>query len=114
MLGSTQLCEVFQSECARIRPAVDQYVLTVDEARMLTAQKRAGLTEFFRMAKAIGRGAGTASLRQFVHAFACFFSGGLQNTFQTVGVKRAGQQVVDGDIVFGNAWVARQAGDKAT
>ena len=58
---------------------------------MLAAQKSTGLPEFFGLAKAMGRGTGAARLRQFVHAFARFFCGGLQNTFQTVGVKRTGQ-----------------------
>ena len=81
-----------------VRPPVNQDVLPGDEAGLLAAQKRAGLTKLIGVAKALRGGQFFAGLHQRVHTLACFLGQALEGDAQAVGVKRTGQEVVDGDV----------------
>ncbi len=95
----------------RISPAIDQDVLPDDVAGMLAAQERADRAELLRRAEAA---AGLRRLRfreRRVERHAARACIGLGQLDQAVGLVRAGQQVVDRDVVFRD--LARQAGDEA-
>ena len=89
---------------AGVCATVNQNVLTSDETRMLAAQKRAGLAKFIGVAKTLGRSEFFAGFGQGFDALTGFAGRTCQGGFQTVGVKRPRQEVVDGDVV------ARQSG----
>ena len=73
--------------------------MTGDKASMLAAQESAGLTKFIRVAKALCRRHFFAGLRQGFYALTGFGSRTRQGGFQSVGVKRPRQEVVDGDVI---------------
>src|SRR3954465_5088511 len=84
---------------ARKRAAVEQDVLAGDETGLCSAQERAGVAELFRAANPPGRIEFCALGQHFVDGAAALLRLHLDDrTAQPVGVERAGQQSVDGDI----------------
>ena len=79
--------------------SINQDVLTGDETRMLAAQKRAGLAKLIGVTKALGRCHFFAGFSQGFDALTGFGSRPCQGGFQSVGVKRPRQEVVDGDVI---------------
>ena len=78
---------------------VNQDVLTSNEAGVLAAQKRAGLTKLIGVTKALRRREFFSRFGQGFDALTCFRGSPCQRGFQAVSVKSAWQQVVDGDVV---------------
>ena len=96
----------------RVSATVNQDVLTSNESGVLAAQKRAGLAELIGVTKALGGRKFFTRFSQGFDALTGFGSRPRQGVFQAVGVKSAGQKVVDGDIVASQSRGARKTGHK--
>src|SRR5690349_7637896 len=91
--------------------AVDQQVLYHDEAGVLAAEEGAGPAEFLRGAEAVRRHFGHARFGEGVVVLTRF-CGELGDAIDlALGGERAGQQVVDDDVVL--CYLPREAGDEA-
>src|SRR6185437_13406544 len=82
--------------------AVDQQILSGDVAGLRRAQERRRRAEFIRFAEAPRRDGSDAGLGGFLEAHALLLGGLGERAAQAVGVERAGQDIVDGDIVGGH------------
>ena len=83
----------------RVSAAVNQDVLTGNETRMLAAQESTGLAKLIGVTKTLGRCHFFAGFSQSFNALTGFGSRTCQGGFQSVGVKRPRQEVVDGDVI---------------
>jgi len=91
--------------------AVHHQVLAGHETCAVAAQECAGVAEFGRVAIALGRHLLQPLRHDFFHRMTAFARVQRRRTAQAVGVERAGQQVVDGDVVLDG--LARQTGNEA-
>src|SRR5947208_14708019 len=89
-----------RSQRARICAAIDEDVLSSDEAGMDRAEERAGRAEAGKIAEALGRDALDALKFCLLVIDALALGGGAQHRLEPVGLERAGQEVVDRYIML--------------
>ena len=92
-----------RSISARVQTTVGQQVLTRHVTSLTAAEEGADRTEFFSRAKALGRNLRSLSLTHRVQRLARLGGRRLMGGHQTVGIKLAGQDIVDGHALGGNA-----------
>ncbi|MGY4282393.1 hypothetical protein ACVWXO_001613 [Bradyrhizobium sp. LM2.7] len=90
---------------------VEQKVLPGDEAGLGAAQEGAGIAELVGLAEAAGGVELGALSQDLLRRDTALVGFGLRGSGQAVGLERAGQQAVDGDVV--DHGLARKAGDES-
>src|SRR5262245_27594299 len=90
------------------RAAVNQQILARDESRMRRAQKRASGAEFGHFAQALCRDRRNAFGFRLLVGDVAALGGAAKHGLEPVGFERAGEQIVDRDVLLGD--LARDAG----